>query len=208
SPIVVTGLANGVTYTFTVTATNAIGTGPASTPSNSVTPQATATVPTAPAAVTATAGDAQATVSFAAPASDGGSPITGYTATSFPGGISASGSGSPIVVAGLTNGTPYTFTVTATNAIGMGPASAPSNSVTPQAPAAVPGPPTAVTATAGDGQATISFVPPASDGGSPITGYTAPSSPGGISASGSGSPIVVAGLTNGTPYTFTVTATN
>lgn len=87
--------------------------------------------PGAPTGVTATAGAGQATVSFTAPSSTGGSPITGYTVTSSPGGITASGASSPITVSGLTNGTAYTFTVTATNAIGTGPASAPSNSVTP-----------------------------------------------------------------------------
>ncbi|HUV41080.1 MAG TPA: multicopper oxidase domain-containing protein [Sedimentisphaerales bacterium] len=91
----------------------------------------TATAPGAPTDVTAVAGDAQATVSFTAPVSDGGSAITLYTVTSNPEGITASGPESPITVTGLTNGTAYTFTVTATNAIGTGPASAPSNSVTP-----------------------------------------------------------------------------
>jgi C1A family cysteine protease len=89
------------------------------------------TVPSAPTGVSATAGDAQATVSFSPPASDGGSPITSYTVTSNPDGRTAIGSSSPLTVTGLTNGTSYTFTVTATNAAGTGPASAPSNSVIP-----------------------------------------------------------------------------
>ena len=74
------------------------------------------------------------TVSFTAPA-DNGSAITGYTATSSPGGITSSAcTASPCSVTGLTNGTAYTFTVTASNAVGTGSASAPSNSVTPMAP--------------------------------------------------------------------------
>ncbi len=88
-------------------------------------------VPGAPTGVTAAAGIAQAAVSFTAPAS--GPPVSSYTVTSNPGGITATGSGSPIIVEGLTNGTAYTFTVTATNPIGTGPPSGPSNSVTPYA---------------------------------------------------------------------------
>ena len=84
--------------------------------------------------------------------------------------------------------------------------------ITALEPAAnAPGAPTIGTATAGDGEATISFTAPSSDGGSAITSYTATSSPGGItgtlSQSGSGS-ITVTGLTNATAYTFKVTATN
>ena len=87
--------------------------------------------PNAPTIGTATAGDASASVTFTAPANVGGGAITGYIVTSSPAGITGSGASSPITVSGLTNGTAYTFTVTATNAFGTSPSSAASNSVTP-----------------------------------------------------------------------------
>ncbi|QTH40678.1 S-layer homology domain-containing protein [Cohnella sp. LGH] len=65
-----------------------------------------------------------------------------------------------------------------------------------------------VTAFAGDGEATVFFYPPASNGGSPITEYTVTSEPAGGTQTGSASPIKVTGLTNGQSYTFTVTAKN
>ncbi len=91
------------------------------------------TAPDAPTGIVATAGNAQASVAFTVPA-NGGSAITGYTVTSNPGSITATGSSSPIVVTGLTNGTAYTFTVTATNAIGTSDASSASAAVTPAVP--------------------------------------------------------------------------
>ncbi len=130
SPITVTGLTNGTTYTFTVVAVNCQGPGTSSAASNSVTP---ITIPAAPTSVSAVAGNAQATISFSAPSSNGGSSITGYTVTSSPSGITATGSSSPITVTGLTNGTAYTFTVVATNSAGNSIASNPSNAVTPSA---------------------------------------------------------------------------
>jgi MYXO-CTERM domain-containing protein len=87
--------------------------------------------PDPPTGVTATAGIGVATVNFTAPVNNGGAAITGYTVTSSPGGITATGTASPITVTGLTIGTAYTFTVTATNSAGTGVASAASNSVTP-----------------------------------------------------------------------------
>ena len=95
---------------------------------------ATSTAPGAPTGVTAVGGNGQATVSFAAPANNGGSPITGYTVTSSPGGVTLSGTASPFVVTGLANGTSYTFTVTASNGAGTSAPSAPSNAVTPSGP--------------------------------------------------------------------------
>ena len=134
----ITGLTNGTSYTFTVTATNAVGTGPASASSNAVTPTAP-TAPGTPTGVTATAGNGSATVSWTAP-SNGGSAITSYTVTPYLSGVAQTPTtvtGTPplttTTVTGLTNGQAYTFTVTATNAIGSGPASSASNAVTPSA---------------------------------------------------------------------------
>ena len=137
SPITVTGLTNGVSYTFTVSATNDVGTGAASSATSAVTP---ATVPGAPTGVTVTGGNGQASVGFTPPADTGGAAIlgsNGYTVTATPVGggtpITASGNASPIAVTGLLDGTVYTFTVTANNSLGAGPPSAPSapQTVTP-----------------------------------------------------------------------------
>jgi hypothetical protein len=162
------------------------------------------TVPNAPVIGAATGGDTSASVTFTASTDNGGATITGYTVTSSPGGITASGSGSPIVVTGLTNGAAYTFTVTATNAEGTSAASAASNSVTP---ATVPVAPTIGTATAGDTEASVTFTANGT-GGSAILDFTVTSTPGGLTATGASSPLVVTGLTNGVSYTFKAKATN
>jgi len=115
--------------------------------------------------VTATAGNQSATVSWAAPA-NGGSPITGYTITPYLAGVAQTPTqvaGSPpattATVTGLANGSSYTFTVAATNAVGTGPASAPSQAVTPTAAAA---PAFAQQASAhGSGQTSLSVTMPA-----------------------------------------------
>ncbi|MBO2605581.1 fibronectin type III domain-containing protein [Shewanella algae] len=247
-----------------------------------------AVVPGAPTSVNAVASDASATVSFSAPASTGGAAISSYTVTSSPGGLTTSGAGSPLTVSGLSNGTDYSFIVSASNTAGTGPTSSPSNTVTPKANqsisfnnpgaqsfgttptltatassgltpvfsstttgvctitasgtltfvttgncsidadqagdgsynaaptvtqsftvnAVVPGAPTSVNAVASDASATVSFSAPASTGGAAISSYTVTSSPGGLTASGAGSPLTVSGLSNGTDYSFTVSASN
>lgn len=173
-----------------------------------------ATVSGAPTAVAATRGNTQATVTFTAPASNGGATITGYTATSTPGNVTAAitgASAAPITVTGLTNGTAYTFTVHATNSVGNSAESSPSAAVTP---ATVPDPPTAVSATAANQRASVSFTPPVNNGGTVVTSFvvtatdTTNGTHGGQTASGTSSPILVTTLTNGDNYTFTVHAVN
>jgi hypothetical protein len=137
------GLTGGTSYTFTVQASNSAGAGPVSAPSNAVTPT-TPTAPSAPTEVKATAGSGSAAVTWTAP-SNGGSQISSYTVTPYVGSTAQPATtiiGSPptpsATIVGLTNGTTYTFTVTAANAVGPGPASSPSNAVTPSAAIAYP----------------------------------------------------------------------
>lgn len=68
-------------------------------------------------------------VSFTPPVDNGGSTINHYTVISNPGSISVSGIGTTISIPGLSRGVSYTFTVTASNNIGSGLQSAPSNAV-------------------------------------------------------------------------------
>ncbi len=132
----VSGLTAGTAYTFTVQATNAYGAGPASAKSNAVTPSGPG-VPSAPTAVAASPASGQALVSWTAPASNG-SPISSYTVTPYIGStaqaatIVNNGSATSATITGLTNNTAYTFTVSATNGLGTGPASAASPATTPE----------------------------------------------------------------------------
>jgi hypothetical protein len=172
------------------------------------------TEPGAPTIGTVTRGNAEISVGFLAPGSDGGRSITGYTATctSSNGGATGSvgGAGSPIVVTGLTNGRTYTCDVTATNVVGTGLASAASASAVP---ATVPGAPTIGTATPGNAKARVVWTAPASNGGSPITGYVVTPYIGGVAQtpvtfSSAATVQTVTGLTNGTAYRFRVAAIN
>ncbi|MCB5274949.1 Leukotoxin [Arthrobacter sp. SO5] len=138
--LVVTGLTNGSAFRFQVQATSALGDSPFSAISNAVTPAPApaTTAPGAPTIGTATAGNASATLTWTAPASDGGSAITGYTVRAFAGATLArtqavTGNVGTVVVTGLTNGTAYTFDVAAVNAVGTGGFSARSAAATPGA---------------------------------------------------------------------------
>jgi hypothetical protein len=142
--------------------------------------------PSAPTIGTATAGNAQASVSFTAPGSNGNSTITAYTVTSTPGGATTSGAASPLTVTGLSNGTPYTFKVTATNAAGTSTASSASNSVIPTAPQII----------------TFANPGPQNFGTSPTLTATATS---GLSVSFTSSTTAVCTITSGGALTFITT---
>ena len=157
----VTGLTNGVSYDFQVSAVNSVGTGLPSTTASS-TPVAPATVPGSPTAVTPTPGNTQVALSWTAPASNGGSPITDYVIqyrtganpfATFADGVSTT---TGATVTGLTNGVSYDFQVSAVNSVGTGLPSTTASS-TPVAPATVPGSPTAVTPTPGNTQVALSW---------------------------------------------------
>lgn len=160
--------------------------------------------------VYANPGNQSAAVHWTGPVSLGAGTFVRYTATSSPGNHTCTStvlSTTTCPVSGLTNGTPYTFTVVVTTSVGNSPTSDPSVAVTP---ADVPDVPTGVTAVPGGAQATVSWTAPDSFGSGSFTSYTVTSDPGGLVCTTSTSTdtgCTVTGLTNGTAYTFTVVAT-
>jgi len=206
------GIIIGTTYTFVVTATNSAGTSPPSAPSA---PLKAITFPDPPTNVTATDGElGQSTISWTPPAYDGDSPILAYTAYSYstqdPVVHSASVDGaasSSVVVPGLTNGFQYRFVVTSFNSFGESHPSAYSPEITPIGP---PTPPLNVVATAGPGNAVVTWDAPESTGGEPIIGYIITSDPPGYTEDLNPLPrqITTSPLISGTTYTFTLVAVN
>lgn len=229
------GLTNGTSYTFTVYATNGIGSSSQSSASNSVTPK---TVPDAP-TITSKLGKAgSVTITWSAPSSDGGSSITGYTVSDTSGnslntggtfdssgivysaGITSDASGAILItdarlltnrsvnITGLADNTSYIFRIKAKNSEGYSALSSDIDSVTTLN---VPGVPTSVNASAGIRSATVSWTAPTNTGGSPITGYAVYDTSGNLvlDASGNtGTTATVTGLTNGTSYNYVVKTVN
>lgn len=165
----------------------------------------TGIAPAAPVITGVLTSNGRATISFTAPASSGSAPVTSYTATCNPNAFTAASSTSPIMVAGLVNGIEHSCDLTASNIYGTSVSASPVL-VTPLP--TNPDAPTIGMATGGNAQAFIGFSPPASDGGLPITSYTATCIPGGLTGVSNISPIRVGNLLNRTLYNCAVTATN
>ena len=174
-----TGLAASTTRHYRVSAINSIGTGTASDVVNTTTDAATATAPGAPTGLTATAsGSSIINLSWTAPASTGGSAITGYKIEISPNGTSSwtdlqantAGTTTTHEHRNLAASTTRHYRVSAINGIGTSISSDVANATTGAATA--PGAPRSLTATAsGTSTINLSWTAPASTGGSAITGY-------------------------------------
>ena len=162
-------------------------------------------VPTPPLMVVGTIGNGSVTLNWTVPLKSE-APVLYYKIVSNPPTTTVLSVTTSTLITGLTNGTPYTFSVTAKNVAGF---SLPGISA-PLTPATVPSPPLNVVATAGIGQATVSWDPPVTNGGSVIEEYVVTSTPDSQQSTATfpETTATVTGLTNETPYTFTVEALN
>jgi hypothetical protein len=172
---------------------------------------AAATRPGPPTAVQASASDGVASLTWTPPAGNGGSPVLDYTVTSSPGNLHLTTSAPGGTITGLRNGTDYTFTVVARNAVGSSPESAASNQVTP-APPSPPARPLITDTYPRDSAVRVSWSPPL--GGTAgvsdylVTATLNGAAAGSVTAPAGATEAIVTGLLNGTGYRFTVTARN
>ncbi len=173
--------------------------------------------PYAPTPVTGTRGNALVNLSWTVPTYPGADPITDYTIeystnnstwTAF---LHTASTATSLAVTGLTNGTPYYFRVAAISAAGTG---LYANLVGTLTPATVPGAPTSVSATPANGQLTLNWAAPVSNGGESITDYLVETSTDNTNwtavahSPSTATSLVATGLINGTPYYIRVAAIN
>ena len=201
-------LTNGTEYTVRVIATR---TGADDGPPSDEVKGTPFTTPGAPQHLRGEPGDAQVTLTWDAPSSDGGSAILRYEyAIDDSGTWIDAGLDLEETVPGLTNGQQYAFDVRAVNSAGPG---APAR--TAATPLGMPSVPESLTATGGDGEVVLEWSAPADDGGSPVTGYgyryaAGQAVPEDVTWRDAGTELTatVSGLENETRYTFEVRARN
>jgi hypothetical protein len=201
---VLSGLKNGTSYQFIIIQNNILG---SSQPSYiTLTPVGPPGVPTNIKVVNGPSAGT-AVISWTDPFTDASAPITGYDIQSYPGSCRFSQPFSnPTTVYGVTSNTVYIFIVSTLNSAG--------SSIGGVSPifiyTSIPDPPTGVSASAGIGNATISWTPQTMSGGLPIKGYIVTSSPATTTVKvpqGKYSTII-SSLISGTSYTFTVVSYN
>lgn len=200
---VVTGLTNGTEYSFTVVATNAFGDSNPSESSNNVTPLS---VPSQPKNLSIIEGNQQVSLSWSAPDDNGGAIIDQYLIEDNSKGISETVDGDEVskVITDLINGEEYTFTIKAHNSEGYGNSSTFSKAV----PKTTPGTVRNISVIPGDSFVEVSWDSPSDNGGSSVTGYHIVSIPEAFETTTANTLIYATGLTNGTQYTFMITAIN
>ncbi len=213
SPILVTGLTNGTAYVIALRAVSSAGAGAESNHLTG-TPYTYPSEPS-PSTIVANAGDRSITVSWDAPNLNGGT-LLNYTATAFSGLSSGSTVATCVTttlsctITGLSNGTTYYISLQTENTAAM--YSKRSDPRIPATPSLTPGAPTGVAGVAGDGRAGLSWTAPASTGASTLGDYTVWCSANGATYVSCGltsdTSTTITGLSNGTSYTFKVTASN
>ena len=171
-------------------------------------------VPAAPASLTVDAAAESLTIDWTAPVSDGGAALTGYDVTAVPADPASSTAPTTtqtdpgttaVTLTGLANGVDYTVAVAATNAAGAGPTATADGT-----PRTVAGPAALTGVSAGDHAASVTWQPPASDGGAPVTGYVVTAHPSGrsVSVPADARAATVSDLLNGTATALSVVAVN